>query len=419
MPAEKEYISVSQLNKSINQSLEKALPIVYFEGEISQCIRAASGHYYLTLKDENCEISSVMWKGVAQSLSFVPETGISVLCDGKPSVYPVKGRLQVVLHRMSPVGEGDLQKKFLELKEKLNKEGLFSKDRKRELPFLPREIGIVTSETGAVIHDIMVKLRERFPSVRVSLVDARVQGEGAAEEIVSGIRLLNQIDTIDVIIVARGGGSLEDLWAFNEEKVVRAIFASKKPIISGVGHEVDITLSDLVADVRAPTPTAAAEMVIPKKSDLLDLILDYERRLSDLDYWFYPLAENLDDLSIRFNKRIKTSLDEYIEKFEGAKKSLRLLKPDQIINNFAQGLDSLQKRLRINYKSLLQSKYLMLDKVKSRLNILNPEHVLKLGYSIVEYQGLIIKNVKDIKLKDEINIRLARGSIDAEVVKKH
>ena len=207
-------------------------------------------------------------------------------------------------------GEGDLQRKFLELKARLEKEGFFATERKRPLPFLPKAVGVVTSKTGAVIHDMMVKIRERFPSMPVYLAETRVQGEGAASEIAEALRKIDASGLVDVIIVARGGGSLEDLWAFNEEEVVKAVFACRTPVISGVGHEVDTTLCDFAADVRAPTPTAAAEMCVPKVSDLLVRIAELERRLRDSDRWLQPRAQRVDELAGRLGTRVSGALTE-------------------------------------------------------------------------------------------------------------
>ncbi|MCB0339907.1 MAG: exodeoxyribonuclease VII large subunit, partial [Bdellovibrionales bacterium] len=303
-----DYLTVSTLNRLFNTALEREFPSVDFEAEISQISRPASGHLYLTLKDEQSQLAGVLWRGTAAKIGFELEPGMAVLCHGRPNVYQGTGRLQVVISRIVLAGEGLLQKKFLELKAKLEKEGLFAQDRKRQLPFLPKAVGVVTSASGAVIKDIMVKIHERMPPMQVYLVPVRVQGEGAAAEIASAIKLLNESELVDVIIVGRGGGSLEDLWAFNEEIVVRAIFASRIPVVSGVGHEVDIALSDLVADLRAPTPTAAAEMVVPKRKDLLARILELEGRFKDTSRWLRPKEQGVDEFELRLNSTISNML---------------------------------------------------------------------------------------------------------------
>ena len=265
----REYLSISELTKQFNAVLKGEFPSVAFRGEISQCYVSASGHMYLSIKDEQSLISTVLWKSTVARLTFRPAEGVEVCCIGSPTIYSGSGKFQVVISRMEEAGEGLLRKRFLELKAKLEKEGFFDASRKRPLPFFPERIGIVTSKSGAAIADMMKKIRERMPSTEVYLYDARVQGRGSVEDIVEGIEYFQTNCNVEVIIVGRGGGSLEDLWSFNEEKVVRAIFSSRIPVISAVGHEVDTSLSDLAADVRAPTPTAAGEMVVPKKEELL------------------------------------------------------------------------------------------------------------------------------------------------------
>lgn len=457
------YLSVSELNLVLNQALEQRFPEVFFEGEISEVKRAASGHMYITIKDGSSSLSSVMWAGTARSLDFSIEPGLSVQCHGRPNVYRVNGRLQIVVHRMFPSGEGALRKKFLELKAKLEKEGFFAEHRKRKLPFLPRAVGVVTSRSGAVIHDIMVRFRERMPSMQVYLVDVKVQGDGAAQEIAAGIAYLDQSKLVDVIIVARGGGSLEDLWAFNEEIVVKAIFASSVPVVSGVGHEVDISLSDLVADLRAPTPTAASEMVVPHRKELLQRLSDLERRLSDTDRWLLPLAQQVDELSLRLEHRVQSVFDEARLRLETAEVKLRSIEPGEVIRALRGRLDLLSQKLQaasareiaecsarldaaagnlrrafpLQRLSLAaekvkaaerriinglvaaqQTRKAELERLSSKLEAVSPQRVLQRGFSIVEGSDGVVRSVSQLREKEEIKITFAEGGARAAVTQK-
>lgn len=277
-------MTVSQLNGLVKRVLGNGLPAtIHLVGQISNFSRPASGHCYFTLKDDRSEVRATMWKSAAATVKFKIEDGMEVVATGSVDVYEPRGQYQFNVRKLEPKGVGNLELAFRQLHERLSKEGLFDPAHKKRIPRYPRRIGVVTSPTGAAIHDILHTLRRRFPCLEVLLYPVRVQGEGAALEIASAIRTLNQraddVGGIDVLIVGRGGGSLEDLWAFNEEVVARAIYASNIPVISAVGHEVDITISDLVADLRAPTPTAAAELAVPQRADVLEAIAKTESRL--------------------------------------------------------------------------------------------------------------------------------------------
>lgn len=387
------FLSITELVGVVQGVLEAELPEIAFEGEVSQITKAASGHIYLTLKDEKSQIPVVIWRGLAQTIKFDLKAGVSIRCSGRPNLYNVSGKFQFVLTYLELAGEGALQKKFLELKAKLEKEGLFAPERKRPIPFFPKAVGVVTSKTGAVIHDIMVKIQGRMPAMPVFLVDARVQGEGAAEEIAAGVQQLDASGLVDVIIVARGGGSLEDLWAFNEEVVVRAIFASKTPIVSGVGHEVDVTLTDFVADVRAPTPTAAAEMVVPKRDDLLALISDYERRLLDSDRWFRPKEQRLDELAIRLDKRITAALQ-----LAGVRLENSSIKLDAAA---VRNLDRAKARFGV---------------LNGRFVALNPREVMKRGYCVARGKHGPILASDEVRPQDELTLMFARGGAEVSVI---
>jgi exodeoxyribonuclease VII large subunit len=456
------YLSVAEVARGINDLFEQHLAQILFRGEISQLTVAQSGHVYFTVKDENAQLSCVVWSGVARTLPFKLQVGMVVRCHGRPNVYPPSGRMQVVVHRLMEDGEGALQRKFLELKAQLDREGLFAQERKRQIPFLPKAVGIVTSKTGAVIHDMMVKIRERFPAMPVYLADTRVQGEGAAEEIVEALRALERSGLVDVIIVARGGGSLEDLWAFNEEVLVRAVFACSLPVVSGVGHEVDTTLCDLAADVRAPTPTAAAEMVVPKVSDLLVRVAELERRLSDSDRWLQPKVQRIDELCLRFDARINAVVHQARLRLKAAEATLAVIRPDRVLELVRSRVDAFQQRLlrssgqeiaacklalstlamrlqralppegvarlQVEVETLAERLHGAAGRVfeshkqrvehgAARLAALSPERVLERGYSIVRSGGAHLRSAGDAAQGAEVEIALADGTIFSTVTK--
>jgi exodeoxyribonuclease VII large subunit len=330
-------------------------------------------------------------------------------------------------------GEGELQRKFLELKARLEEEGFFSPERKRPLPFLPKAVGIVTSKTGAVIHDMMVKLRERFPSMPTYLVDTRVQGEGAAQEIANAIRYLDRTKLVDVIIVARGGGSLEDLWSFNEEVVVKAVFASSVPVVSGVGHEVDVTLCDLAADVRAPTPTAAAEMVVPRVGDLLKAVTELERRLSEFERWFLPKVQRVDELSLRLQTVAGSLIKESTLRVRGAEARLQTIRPDRVVALLRSKIDLLHRRLIGTGQVVLQREArsvavfadrlaaaksrgiaaasLSVDHLAQRLEGISPRRVLERGFAVVKRGSVYLNSIQGVVAQDPLTVTLHDGDI--------
>lgn len=463
MSREIAYITVSELSTVLNKHLERQFPEVFFTGEIAELTLARSGHLYLTIKDEFGQLSAVMWAGMAGQLDFKVEQGLSVLCHGRPNIYRVNGRFQIVLHRMLPAGEGALRKKFLELQQKLEKEGLFAIERKRKLPFLPKAVGIVTSGTGAVIHDIMVRIQERMPHLPTYLVDVKVQGPGAAQDIASALRYLDSSGLVDVIILARGGGSLEDLWAFNEEVVVRAIFACRTPVVSGVGHEVDVSLSDFVADVRAPTPTAAAEMVVPKTQDLLRELEQYERRLLDTERWLMPLMQQVDELDARLQQTIRTQLDSLLLRVSALAARVQSLEPREMLAQLLSRVNLAQERLlNVIGNSLLEKAHILdiferkldpaqplaaisrsgervesyaqrlqraatvivhrqaaqLDSLGQRLESLNPRSVLKRGFALVQRKGSIVMSASAIEAQDDLQLDFSDGRVNVHVVSK-
>ena len=393
---ENKIYSVSDATTLIKSVLEMNIPPIWVEGELSSWKRATSGHLYFNLKDSSSLLPTVMWKQSALSLLFKPEDGMKVRALGKITVYEKSGKYQMIASQLQPLGIGDLYQEFERLKKKLSEEGLFDDDRKKEIPRYPFRIGVVTSAKGAVIADIINVLNRRAPHVKVILESARVQGEGAAEEIVSAIEKFNSGAEVDLLIVGRGGGSIEDLWAFNEEAVARAIAASELPIISAVGHETDFSISDFVADLRAPTPSAAAELAAPRYDDLLENISSLERTISDL------ISDQLRDF-----ERI---LDEYDTEY-GWEQFNKMLKEEE------KKISSLIEVMKLNEDHLLNIFELKANSMRKMLDSLNPLSVLERGYSIVslERNDTIIRNANQISENDAIKVKLHVGNLTATV----
>lgn len=344
-------LTVSQLTNAIKQSLESGFPHLWLQGEISNFKCQSSGHYYFSLKDSNAQIAAVMFRNESTSLKLMPKDGAQVVIRGELNVYPQSGRYQIVVRELRYLGLGELLVKLEELKAKLHAKGWFDGDLKKPLPQFPKTIGVVTSPTGAVIQDILNVLNRRFPGFRLLLNPVRVQGEGAALEIAKAINQFNEHALVDVIIVGRGGGSIEDLWAFNEEIVAEAIFKSKIPIISAVGHETDVCLSDFVADVRAPTPSAAAAMAIVDKAQVLQYLEQSRQRL------FHTLSQR-----IRYDR----------QKLQGIQKHPFIASPYNILNLWMQRLDDLKESLELTMQQKLHTHRLKLDALNRQLHSLRP-----------------------------------------------
>ena len=402
MPQSQPIVSVSELTRKIKGVLEMGFPEVLVSGEISNFKRHTSGHLYFTLKDEAAQIQAVMWRGRAMSLFFTPQDGMKVVVRGSVTVYEVRGIYQIDVVQIQPMGVGELQLAFERLKRKLADEGLFDPEHKRPLPKYPERIGIVSSQTGAAIHDMLTIIARRFPAVEIILYPVAVQGEGAAEEIAEAIREFNRhgqaepANRADVLIVGRGGGSLEDLWAFNEEVVARAIYDSEIPVISAVGHEVDFTISDFVADLRAPTPSAAAELVVPDKSEILETIRNS----------CYTMEQTI-------SERISASRERIVSLI----KSYHFNKPLQLHREYTQRVDELERTLVTSLThrfALLQSHAAQLLK---RLQSLSPDQVLKRGYSMVYRDGRIVESARRLQVQDEVNIKFHDGVADSTVKK--
>ncbi len=440
----KKVYSVSELTAEIKSLLENKFFDVWLEGEISNFKHHYSGHMYFTLKDKDSQIPSVMFKGSNIKLKFKPEDGLKVLVFGRVSVYKPRGSYQFYVQDMEPKGLGELQLAFEQLKKKLESEGLFKKEFKKNIPAFPDVIGVVTSSTGAAIRDIQNVISRRFSLSRILLAPVRVQGKLAADEIVKAIEIFNDYEKVDVLIVGRGGGSIEDLWPFNEEKVVRAIFKSKIPVISAVGHEIDFTISDFVADLRAPTPSAAAELVVQDKNELIsqlksyeirafnsmkNLLLENKQKLSGLmnrpvfKRASAPVEEKLyrlDDLLHRLVSGMKFIEKNQFEKVNKLKRLISSLRPDtRIKENFGKVLN-LRKNLCLVFNSKLNEKSLLLSRLMGKLNVLSPLSVLERGYSITFKQpgNKLIKSIRNIHAGDKLEVRVTDGTCECEVLKK-
>ncbi len=394
---ESKIFTVSRLTDYIKQKLEgdTKLRDIWVKGEISNYTLHTSGHAYFTLKDEESQISCAMFKDSVSSLKFKPEQGMKVLLLSSVGVYKPYGKYQLIVSEIHPDGLGALHQQFLQLKEKLEKEGLFLEENKKPLPKFPKTIGIITSPTGAAIRDIITNLTRRFPNIHIKLVPTLVQGTEAAEDIVNSIELLNGIKGIDVIIVGRGGGSLEDLWCFNEEIVARAIFKSKVPIISSIGHETDFTISDFVADCRTPTPSTAAEIAVPDKKELLS---------------------NINHLRDKLILKTKRTIDSKKKCLDYIMDRRIFTHPFDFLNQYFQQIDDIISRLGNAISNILKLKKKSLETISAKLHSLNPKAVLSRGYGIIMKKNKIIKTVSNIKINDIINIIIQKGEIKSKVM---
>jgi exodeoxyribonuclease VII large subunit len=441
-PQRKVY-TVSELSQEIKGLFEKQFPDVWVTGEVSNFRAATSGILYFTLKDAGAQLRAVCFRNLARYLKFKPQDGIAVIARGRLSVYEARGEYQLYVEYLEPAGLGALQLAFEQLKQKLATEGLFDAARKRPLPMLPRAVGVVTSPTGAVIRDIVRILRRRFPNLSILLYPVKVQGEGAAEEIVAGIEYFNRHPLADVLIVARGGGSIEDLWAFNEEPVARAIAGSKLPVISAVGHETDFTIADFVADLRAPTPSAAAELVVRPRQDLeaeldsrtrrmvqiLRLKLSEARqRLTELRMHrvFQTLAERLqeraqqvDDCVVAFERALRARL--HTARQQWLRISAGIVRHDfpRLLGLKQAALDERDRKLETEFRHFLTDRRNRWAQLTAILKERSPLTILNRGYSITrDAAGKIVRDAAAVVLGSDISVRLARGELDATVKNK-
>ncbi len=394
-------LTVSDVSRYLRELMDsdEILRDIWVSGEISNLSRPSSGHIYFTLKDNTSSLKCVVWKTTAIRLPILLQSGMAIEAHGGISVYERDGQYQLYVDSVRMSGEGELYREFTRLKAKLEAEGLFDSDRKRPLPAMPTHIGIVTSPTGAALQDILNTLRRRYPLAQVTLAPAAVQGEEAPPSLVKAIQRLNRDRSVDVILLARGGGSLEDLWAFNDERVVRAVADSETPIVTGVGHEVDFTLCDFAADLRAPTPTAAAEVCTPDREDLRAGLEALKSRLGfalerDVMYFWSDLLE--------------------------VKHKLSQLSPLWLVRNDRQRLDEMVKRADSGISNKIKLKRGQVSALNGKLISLNPYGVLQRGYAIISNPaGKVVSSVSQVKQKDQINIRLADGTIKSTVDEIH
>lgn len=394
MNTQRHLFTVTELTRRIKELLETGLPSLLIQGEVSNLKRHASGHIYFTIKDEHAQISAVLWRSRAALSSFIPEDGIRVVVGGRLTVYEPRGSYQIEVSSIRPYGVGEMQLAFEQLKQKLAAEGLFDPRNKKPLPEYPERIGLVTSPSGAALHDIVQVLKRRFPAVELILNPVRVQGEGAAEEIARAIREFNEYGMVDVLIVGRGGGSIEDLWAYNEEVVAREIYNSQIPLVSAVGHETDFTIADFVADLRAPTPSVAAELVVKDRSAVFDNLRKY----------WYTMHES-----------IQSILDQKKENIRYLLKSYSFHRPIDILKQSGQRVDELERSMKatINHRlALLKS---TAGSLHQRLTALDPTLTLKRGYTMIRREGKIVASSKTLRQKDSIDIAFHDGVIRSTV----
>ncbi|WP_188591102.1 exodeoxyribonuclease VII large subunit [Paenibacillus silvae] len=441
--AEQKIYSIKDLNRYIRMKLEsdQVLSDVWLRGEISNFTHHSSGHMYFTLKDKDSRIKSIMFASHNQRLPFVPKEGARVIARGNVSVYERDGQYQFYATHMQPDGIGSLYLAYEQLKKKLDEEGLFAAARKRPIPRYPQTIGVVTSPTGAAVRDIMITLQRRYPSARVVLYPVLVQGKGAAPSIVKAIQSLNFMKEADVLIVGRGGGSLEELWAFNEEMVARAIAASSIPVISAVGHETDFTIADFAADLRAATPTAAAELAVPNRAELLEQIAQRQRqlqnslkqravyhrerltRLQRSPVLVHPRrtlmqhTERLDMLQQRLQRSVDTRMRWTVEKQERLRAALQRFNPREQVNSARRDHAAARKQLELAMRSITRSKQQQWKSSVRHLDALSPLKVMSRGYSLVydEHEQRLVKSLKDVQPGDSVKIKLADGQLDCQV----
>ncbi len=436
-------LTVTQLTVKIRDLLARNFTDIWVEGEISNCHEAQSGHIYFTLKDDRSQVRSVFFKQQQRGIKFRPEDGLYVTVRGSISVYESRGEYQIYVENIEPMGLGALQLAFEQLKKRLEAEGLFSAARKKPLPLLPNRIGLITSPRGAAVRDVVRILRRRFPNVHLTVYPVRVQGEGSAEEIVKALKFFNQKKLVDVLILARGGGSLEDLWSFNEEIVARAIAASVIPVISGVGHETDFTIADFVADIRASTPSTAAELVVQTRREFDKHIAELRSALAEqMRYRILVLSRRVhelfagrgfrrpldllrqqrqraDEMTSRLALGLRAQLEKSRKRFTAA--HLRIMSFDfrARIAAFRLRLEKRGAELSVRAERLLRAKRERLDRLRLQLEERSPLRVLERGYAIAtDAAGAVLRDSAQVALGDSISLQLHRGRLTTEVSKK-
>ncbi len=433
-------LSVSELTRDVKLNLESSFYNLWVTGEVSNLKQPSAGHLYFTLKDDRSQLSAVMFRSARRNLKFRPADGMAVLVRGHLTVYEPRGAYQIQVEAMEPRGKGALQIAFEQLKEKLAKEGLFDDSRKQPLPLLPQRLGIVTSPSGAALRDLCHILHRRFPNLEVIVYPARVQGGLAAADIAKGVQVLNRLGGFDVIIVGRGGGSLEDLWPFNEESVARAIAASKIPVVSAVGHEVDFTIADFVADVRAPTPSAAAEIVVTRKEDFEERVknlaaridtslrhqlerqrsrveqLTEHRAFAAVRHSVELRAQRLDEMALRSEAGVRRGVMSGRRRLDDAARRLEACRPDRKLGEAKSELTGLGARLAAAISAARESKRSALAARGAKLEALSPLAVLGRGYSLTwSAQGKLLRDAGEASPGDALKVTLHKGALDCRV----
>jgi len=437
--------TVSKLTAEIQHLLEDEFPFVWLSGEISNFSAPTSGHFYFTLKDEHAQIRGVMFRSQNRNLRFMPENGLSIIGLGRIGVYAPRGVYQIIFEYLEPSGLGALQAAFEQLKETLSREGIFDTAVKKPLPFLPQRVCLITSPTGAVVHDMIRIALRRYPNLCLQILPVSVQGDTASDDIVRAISVANEKASPDVVVLARGGGSLEDFQAFNSEPVARAIFASEVPIVSAVGHETDFTIADFVADLRAPTPSAAAEMIIPLRSDLERQIRDRRHSLAGaaLGHLHYQRAQvesvdrrlmrahplktiqdfrlRLDDHSSRMTKSFRGQTAYLGERLAWVSHRLLSRNPKTTIIKYKEIIDVIKYNLNHNFNIIAERCRYRVRKAEAMLHAMNPENILARGYSITRSlpEQVILRHAEDAAVAQHLEITLSKGRITAQVLDRH
>lgn len=437
---ERTVYSVSELNRTVRGLLESQFPLLWVEGEISNLAQPASGHMYFSLKDASAQVRCAMFKGKNQLLRFKPSNGQQVLIRARIGLYEARGEFQLIAEHMEEAGDGALMREFEALKARLAKEGLFDDALKKALPECPRHIGVITSATGAAVQDVLSVLKRRFPSIPVSIFPVSVQGEKAANEIAHALFLANMDNRCDVLLLVRGGGSLEDLWSFNEEVVARAIVLSNIPVVSGVGHEVDVTIADFAADHRAATPSAAAELITPNQQDILYQLQSLQARLTRLmqnqlqqlrqqlqwaqkrlqmqhpESQLHQQSQQLDELQQRLVNSFQANLSEKKHALKYAMQDLMNNRPDQFIDFQKVQLEDLTGRLQYAVQLNLENRHQELAMLSRTLQAVSPLNTLGRGYSITQNKaGQTITDADELSPGEQIITRLARGKVTSRV----
>jgi exodeoxyribonuclease VII large subunit len=437
-PMRKIY-TVSELNANIKSLLEEQFPFIWIVGEISNFRIPLSGHFYFTLKDQESQLSAVMFRGQQRQLKFRPEDGMRITGMGRLSVYEPRGTYQIILEYLEPSGIGALQIAYEKLKAMLADEGLFDEKHKKAIPYLPRKIALITSPSGAAVHDMLNIIDRRFPNVNIQVYGVKVQGDGADSEIVAALEYLNKQADADVAIVARGGGSLEDLQAFNSENVARAVFASEIPIISGIGHETDYTIADFVADLRAPTPSAAAELVVPVKSELLQIVKslfkdlkyrmentinrlegslrDMSQRLIDPRKQIQDYRLQMDDYTSRLIRHAQILVDRRKERFQWWKDRMLNNSPAHQSRNMNVIIEQNRYKLIKSFEKIIEKKLARLRELRGQLETLSPIGILKRGYSITRTipDLKVVIDPKIVSLEQDLEVMVAKGTLTCRV----